>query len=129
MAAEADPVYAYANGLAYGGYALNGYAGYAAHHVAPAYATYAAATPVAHATYAAAAPVVAPATYAAAAPLAHATYAAAAPAVVAPAVAAAPVVAPAASAYALPPTQIVNEAPIVEQVVEPVEQWGYKVAY
>merc|ERR1719204_181046 len=105
VAAEADPVYAYANGLAYGGYA--------AHHVAPAYATYAAAAPVAHATYAAAAPVVA-----------HATYA-----VAAPAVAAAPVVAPAASAYALPPTQIVNEAPIVEQVVEPVEQWGYKVAY
>merc|ERR1719445_2857637 len=76
----------------------------------------------------AAAPLAAHATYAAAAPVAHATYAAAAP-VIAPAVAAAPVVAPAASAYALPPTQIVNEAPIVEQVVEPVEQWGYKVAY
>merc|ERR1719348_2672734 len=107
--------------------AAEAYPVYAAHHVAPAYATYAAAPVAAHATYAAA-PIAAHATYAAAAPVAHATYAAAAP-VIAPAVAAAPVVAPAASAYALPPTQIVNEAPIVEQVVEPVEQWGYKVAY
>jgi hypothetical protein len=37
--------------------------------------------------------------------------------------------APAAAAYALPPVQTINEAPIVEQTIEPVEQWGYKVAY
>ena len=36
---------------------------------------------------------------------------------------------PEAATYAVPaPRQIVN-APVVEQVVEPVEQWGYKVAY
>ena len=36
---------------------------------------------------------------------------------------------PEAATYALPPVRAVAEAPIVEQVVEPVEQWGYKVAY
>merc|ERR1712058_30697 len=36
---------------------------------------------------------------------------------------------PEAATYALPPVRQVAEAPIVEQVVEPVEQWGYKVAY
>merc|ERR1712106_810558 len=36
---------------------------------------------------------------------------------------------PEARAYALPPVRQVAEAPIVEQIVEPVEQWGYKVAY
>jgi hypothetical protein len=77
------------------------YGGAYAHAAAPAYG-YAAAPAYAYA----AAPAYA--------------YAAAAPAVA--------VAAPAA-AYALPPTQIVNEAPVVEQVVEPVEQWGYKVAY
>ena len=36
---------------------------------------------------------------------------------------------PEARAYALPPVRQVAEAPIVETIVEPVEQWGYKVAY
>merc|ERR1719298_280968 len=36
---------------------------------------------------------------------------------------------PEAAGYALPPVRQVQEAPIVEQFVEPVEQWGYKVAY
>merc|ERR1719431_1335719 len=36
---------------------------------------------------------------------------------------------PEASAYVLPPVRSVAEAPIVEHIVEPVEQWGYKVAY
>ena len=36
---------------------------------------------------------------------------------------------PEARAYALPPVRQVAEAPILEQIVEPVEQWGYKVAY
>merc|ERR1712180_316476 len=36
---------------------------------------------------------------------------------------------PEASTYALPPVRTVAEAPIVEHAVEPVEQWGYKVAY
>ena len=44
--------------------------------------------------------------------------------------AAAPVVAaPVATNYALPPTRVIEEAPIVEQVVEPVEQHGYSVRY
>jgi len=34
-----------------------------------------------------------------------------------------------AGAYALPAARTIHEAPIVEQTVEPVEQWGYKVAY
>ena len=36
---------------------------------------------------------------------------------------------PEAATYVAPPVRQVAEAPIVEQVVEPVEQWGYKVAY
>jgi len=36
---------------------------------------------------------------------------------------------PEAATYVAPPVRAVAEAPIVEQVVEPVEQWGYKVAY
>merc|ERR1712157_425572 len=59
--------------------------------------------------------------------IAPAAYAAAAPV----AAAAAPVGLglPEAATYALPPVRQVAEAPIVEQIVEPVEQWGYKVAY
>ena len=125
-AAEADPQVAYANGLAYGhGYA--GFAGYPtayAGYAAPAYAGYAAAAPVA----AVAAPVAAPAvTYGT--PVAHGLGL------------------PEAATYVAPPVRTVAEAPIVEQVpliailcslcfifshlqvVEPVEQWGYKVAY
>ena len=36
---------------------------------------------------------------------------------------------PEAAAFVPPPARSIAEAPIVEQVVEPVEQWGYKVAY
>jgi len=92
--------------LPYAGYA--GHAGfaapypYAAHGIAPA----------AYAGLAHAAPI---------APLAYA------PAPVA--VAHAGLGLPEARAYALPPVRQVAEAPIVEQIVEPVEQWGYKVAY
>ncbi len=67
------------------------------------------------------------AAYAYAAPAAAYGYAPAAAYAAAPAPVAYAAAAPAA--YALPPTQVVNEAPVVEQVVEPVEQWGYKVAY
>lgn len=95
---------AYANGLAYGG-AYAGFAApypYAAHGIAPA-------------AYAGlAAPVAAPL--------------AAAPIAVAP-IAHAGLGLPEARTYALPPVRQVQEAPIVEQIVEPVEQWGYKVAY
>merc|ERR1711863_98467 len=42
------------------------------------------------------------------------------------AVAHAPVVA-APVQYALPPAREVVNAPVVEQVVEPVEQWGYSI--
>ena len=126
---------AYANGLAYG----HAYAGFAgayptayAGYAAPAYAGYAAAAPVA----AAAAPVVA------AAPVAHAVPA---PYVGTPV--AHGLGLPEAATYVAPPVRTVAEAPIVEQVlsfnvrflrifiilyfqvVEPVEQWGYKVAY
>ena len=44
------------------------------------------------------------------------------------AVAHAPVVA-APVQYALPPAREVVNAPVVEQVVEPVEQWGYSIRY
>lgn len=43
-------------------------------------------------------------------------------------IAAAPLVA-APATYAVPAPRVLQEAPIVEQVVEPVEQWGYKVKY
>ena len=36
---------------------------------------------------------------------------------------------PEARTFVAPPTRAVAEAPIVNTVVEPVEQWGYKVAY
>jgi len=108
---------AYANGLAYGG-AYTGFAApypYAAHGIAPAAYAGLAAAPVAAAPVA-----VAPAAYAAA-PIA---------APIAPvAVAHAGLGLPEARTYALPPVRQVQEAPIVEQIVEPVEQWGYKVAY
>ena len=127
---------AYANGLGYGhayagfagayptayaGYAAPAYAGYAAHaYAAPAYAA-APVAPVAHAV---------PAPYVGT-PVAHGLGL------------------PEAATYVAPPVRAVAEAPIVEQVttsmkiiiflpflkttnlqvVEPVEQWGYKVAY
>jgi hypothetical protein len=110
---------AYANGLAYGG-AYTGFAApypYAAHGIAPA----------AYAGLAAAPLGVAPAAYA---PAAYAPAAYAAAPIAAPlAVAHAGLGLPEARAYALPPVRQIQEAPIVEQIVEPVEQWGYKVAY
>merc|ERR1712123_500778 len=66
---------------------------------------------------------IAPAAYAHADPVAPLAYAAPV------AVAHAGLGLPEARAYALPPVRQVAEAPIVEQIVEPVEQWGYKVAY
>merc|ERR1712128_339499 len=36
---------------------------------------------------------------------------------------------PEAATYGLPPVRQVAKAPIVENFIEPVEQWGYKVAY
>merc|ERR1712013_214595 len=99
-AAVADPQVAYANGLAYGG----AYTGFAAPYPYAAHG-------------------IAPAAYAAAAPIA------AAPVAVAHAAAPVGLGLPEAATYALPPVRQVAEAPIVEQIVEPVEQWGYKVAY
>merc|ERR1712088_735570 len=44
--------------------------------------------------------------------------------------AAAPVIAaPVANRYAVPAPRVLQEAPIVEKIVEPVEQWGYKIKY
>jgi len=44
--------------------------------------------------------------------------------------AAAPVIAaPVANRYAVPAPRVLEEAPIVEKIVEPVEQWGYKIKY
>ena len=54
---------------------------------------------------------------------AYAGHAFAAPVVAAPA----PVVAPAT--YAVPAPRVISEEPIVEKIVEPVEQWGYKIKY
>jgi hypothetical protein len=109
VSGAADPILAYANGLHYGGaYANLAYAPAAAYGYAAPAAAYGYAAPAAAYGYAPAAAYAAGAAYAAA-PVAYAAHAPA--------------------AYALPPTQVVNEAPIVEQVVEPVEQWGYKVAY
>merc|ERR1711981_1131694 len=45
------------------------------------------------------------------------------------ALAAPAVVAPAPATYAVPAPRVVQEAPIVEKIVEPVEQWGYKIKY
>ena len=36
---------------------------------------------------------------------------------------------PEAATYGVPAARQIQEAPIVETIVEPVEQWGYKVAY
>jgi len=54
---------------------------------------------------------------------------AAAPLAAAPAVAAPVVAAPVANRYAVPAPRVIEEAPIVEKIVEPVEQWGYKIKY
>lgn len=57
---------------------------------------------------------------------AYAPYAAAPLAAAAPA----PVVAaPVPARYAVPAARVIAEEPIVEQIVEPVEQWGYKIKY
>jgi len=53
----------------------------------------------------------------------------AAPAYAAPLAAAPAVVAPAPVNYAVPAPRVLEEAPIVEKIVEPVEQWGYKIKY
>ena len=60
-------------------------------------------------------------------PIAHAGYAAPVAAYAAPAPVAAPI--PAPVSYALPPAREIETAPVVEQSVEPVEQWGYSVRY
>merc|ERR1711863_42256 len=97
------------------GYHPAGYAGYGGLYpagLAGAYGAYG---------YGLAAPALAAAPIAAA-PIAAATYAA-------PAVAAPAVVAPVANRYAVPAPRVIQEAPIVEKIVEPVEQWGYKIKY
>merc|ERR1712226_1426482 len=53
-------------------------------------------------------------------------YGLAAPALAAAPIAAAPI---AAATYAAPAPRVIQEAPIVEKIVEPVEQWGYKIKY
>merc|ERR1712226_1508699 len=47
----------------------------------------------------------------------------------APAYAAPALVAPAPARYAVPAPRVIEEAPIVEKIVEPVEQWGYKIKF
>jgi len=97
------------------GYYPAGYAGYGGLYpagLAGAYGAYG---------YGLAAPALAAAPIAAA-PIAAATYAA-------PAVAAPAVVAPVPARYAVPAPRVIEEAPIVEKIVEPVEQWGYKIKY
>merc|ERR1712061_370364 len=42
---------------------------------------------------------------------------------------AAPVIAPQPVQYVAPPPREVVNAPVVEQTVEPVEQWGYSIRY
>merc|ERR1712007_252063 len=83
------------------GYYPAGYAGYGGYGAYPGYGAYG------YAAGAYAAPL-------AAAPLAAAP------------IAAAPIAAPIATNYAVPAPRVLQEAPIVEQIVEPVEQWGYK---
>merc|ERR1711883_8034 len=94
------------------GYYPAGYAGYGGLYPAGVAGAYG---------YGLAAPALAAAPIAAA-PIAAATYAA-------PAVAAPAVVAPAPARYAVPAPRVIEEAPIVEKIVEPVEQWGYKIKY
>jgi len=137
--AVADPVQVYAGGLPYGAAYTNfaaGYAGYAAAPVAAApVAAAAPAAPALPAGYAASLPapakialpqpaVALPRDYATGpAHIAHPVPAEAA------AIPSAGLGLPEAGAYALPPVRQVAKAPIVENFVEPVEQWGYKVAY
>ena len=102
-AADADAVlpYAYAG---HPGYAYAGHPGYAyAGHPGYAYAGHPGYAVAGHPGYAVAG---------------HPGYA----------VAHAPVVAAPVN-YALPPAREVVNAPVVEQVVEPVEQWGYSIRY
>merc|ERR1712038_306957 len=61
------------------------------------------------------------------APLNYAAPIAAAPIAAAPI--AAPIPAPVATQYALPPPREVQEAPLVSQSVEKVEQHGYSIRY
>merc|ERR1711892_344283 len=131
---QAVPIQAYAGGLHYGA----GYPG--------AYAAGCAAGPVTYAAGPAAAPAI-PAAYAASLP-APAQIALPQPAVALPvdyatgpahvahpvpaaaaAIPAAGLGLPEAATYGLPPVRQVAKAPIVENFIEPVEQWGYKVAY
>ena len=53
----------------------------------------------------------------------------AAPALAAAPIAASAIPAPIAASYVVPPARVIAEAPIIEQIVEPVEQWGYKIKY
>merc|ERR1712020_662262 len=60
--------------------------------------------------------------------LGHLGYAAPVAAAAPVVAAAAPVIAaPVANRYAVPAPRVIEEAPIVEKIVEPVEQWGYKI--
>merc|ERR1712123_238321 len=97
-----------------------------------AYAGYGAGYPGAFAGGYAAGPAAyaaAPAAYAAA-PAIPAAYAASLPApAAAAAIPAAGLGLPEAATYGLPAVRQVAKAPIVENFIEPVEQWGYKVAY
>jgi len=62
--------------------------------------------------------------------LGHLGYAAPVAAAAPVVAAAAPVIAaPVANRYAVPAPRVLQEAPIVEKIVEPVEQWGYKIKY
>merc|ERR1712007_78960 len=56
----------------------------------------------------------------------YGAYGYAAGAYAAPLAAAPLAAAPIAANYAVPAPRVLQEAPIVEQIVEPVEQWGYK---
>ena len=127
MAATASAQYAY-NGLGYAGAAPLGYAGaaYAGAPLGYAGAAYAGA-PLGYAGAGlgyAASPLGAQLAYA---PAYTGAYAQAAP--LAYAQAAPLAVAPAHAAYALPPVQEIQEAPLVSQTVEAVEQHGYSVRY
>merc|ERR1712123_266941 len=106
---QAVPIAAYAGyGAGYPGAFAGGYAAAPAAYVAG---------PAAYAA--------APAAYAAA-PAIPAAYAASLPAAAIPA---AGLGLPEAATYGLPAVRQVAKAPIVENFIEPVEQWGYKVAY
>merc|ERR1712106_468122 len=130
---QAVPIQAYAGSLQYGaGYPGAFAAGYAA---APAAYAAAPAAPAIPAAYAASLPapaqialpqpaVALPRDYATGpASVYHPVPAAAAP------IPDAGLGLPEAATYGLPPVRQVAKAPIVENFIEPVEQWGYKVAY